>query len=68
MNKKCFIKIKVRVEGPIYAIYLHGETRYFCSHYFKNLMLLLTMLGMKHNDKVKYVTQHYRCFDKLVVT
>jgi len=28
----------------------------------------LKMLGMKHTGKIKHVTQHYQCFEKLVVT
>jgi len=33
------VKNKVRVEGSICASYIHRETTYFCSHYFKNFML-----------------------------
>ena len=29
-----------RVEGSIYAFYLHREITYFCSHYFKRVSLL----------------------------
>jgi len=28
-----------RVEGSIYAFYLHREITYFCSHYFKRVSL-----------------------------
>lgn len=34
------MKNKARVEGSIYIAYLHRETTYFCSHYFKTASLL----------------------------
>ena len=39
-ESKRSVKNKARVEGSICAAYLHRETTYFCSHYFKNFMLL----------------------------
>lgn len=33
------VKNKARVEGSICMSYLHRETTYFCSHYFKNFTL-----------------------------
>jgi len=38
-DSKRSVKNKARVEGSICASYLHRETIYFCSHYFKNFML-----------------------------
>ncbi|BAT73831.1 hypothetical protein VIGAN_02141300 [Vigna angularis var. angularis] len=38
-ESKRSVKNKARVEGSICAAYLHRETTYFCSHYFKNFML-----------------------------
>jgi len=38
-DSKRSVKNKARVEGSICASYLHKETIYFCSHYFKNFML-----------------------------
>lgn len=34
------VKNKARVEGSICMSYLHRETTYFCSHYFKSVPLL----------------------------
>ncbi|CAI8596178.1 unnamed protein product [Vicia faba] len=34
------VKNKARVEGSICTSYLHRETTYFCSHYFKTVSLL----------------------------
>ncbi|XP_052732654.1 uncharacterized protein LOC128196306 [Vigna angularis] len=36
---KRLVKNKARVEGSTCVAYLHRETTYFCSHYFKNFML-----------------------------
>ena len=38
-ESKHSVKNKARVEGSICAAYLHRETTYFCSHYFKNFIL-----------------------------
>ncbi|WVZ01850.1 hypothetical protein V8G54_022656 [Vigna mungo] len=38
-ESKRSVKNKARVEGSICVAYLHRETTYFCSHYFKNFML-----------------------------
>jgi len=38
-DSKRSLKNKARVEGFICESYLHRETTYFCSHYFKNFML-----------------------------
>ena len=38
-ESKRSVKNKARVEGSICAAYLHRETTYFCSHYFKNFIL-----------------------------
>ncbi|XP_052722912.1 uncharacterized protein LOC108345441 isoform X1 [Vigna angularis] len=38
-ESKLSVKNKARVEGSICAAYLHRETTYFCSHYFKKFML-----------------------------
>lgn len=39
-DSKRVVKKNARVEGSIYAFYLHRETTYFCSHYFKSFSLL----------------------------
>lgn len=36
------VKNKARVEGSICMAYLHRETTYFCSHYFKTISLYAT--------------------------
>ena len=38
-DSKRSVKNKARVEGSIYAHYLHRETSNFCSHYFNHMML-----------------------------
>ena len=35
-DSKRSVKNKARVEGSICSSYLHRETTYFCSYYFKN--------------------------------
>jgi hypothetical protein len=39
-DSKRSVKNKARVEGSICTGYLHRETTYFCSHYFKTFNLL----------------------------
>jgi hypothetical protein len=41
-DSKRSVKNKARVEGSICTSYLHRETTYFCSHYFKTFSLLPT--------------------------
>jgi len=41
-ESKRSVKNKARVEGSICVAYLHHETTYFCSHYFKNFTLSLS--------------------------
>jgi len=38
-DSKRSIKNKARIEGSICASYIHRETTYYCSHYFKSYML-----------------------------
>ena len=40
-DSKRSIKNRARIEGSICASYIHRETTYFCSHYFKGYMLSL---------------------------
>lgn len=49
------VKNKARVEGSICMSYLHRETTYFCSHYFKTISLFNRSQrneGAKLNDVV----------------
>ncbi|KAK7256385.1 hypothetical protein RIF29_29828 [Crotalaria pallida] len=39
-DSKRSVKNKAKVEGSICASYLHRETTFFCSHYFKRFMLV----------------------------
>ena len=41
-DSKRVVKNKARVEGSVCAFYLHRETTYFCSHYFKSFSLVST--------------------------
>ena len=40
-DSKRSIKNRAKVEASICASYIHRETTYFCSHYFKSYMLSL---------------------------
>jgi len=54
-DSKWSVKNKARVEGSICAFYLHRETTYFCSHYFKNFML------SPRNRRNEILVQGERC-------
>jgi hypothetical protein len=47
-DSKRSVKNKARVEGSICISYLHRETTYFCSHYFKTFNLL-TSTSLRKN-------------------
>ena len=50
-DSKRSIKNKARVEGSIYASYLHRETTYFCSHTSTTSCCHHAIGGMKLNVK-----------------
>lgn len=43
-DSKLSVKNKAKVEGSIYAHYLHRETSHFYNHYFNHLMLTPRMI------------------------
>ncbi|KAK2383561.1 hypothetical protein QL285_070997 [Trifolium repens] len=49
-DSKRSVKNKARVEGSICTSYLHRETTYFCSHYFKTFNLL-TSTSLRNNPQ-----------------
>jgi len=52
-ESKRSVKNKAKIEGSIYAAYLHYETTYFCSHYFKNFMLLPS----NHSNEIQWQSE-----------
>ncbi|XP_017428832.2 uncharacterized protein LOC108336898 [Vigna angularis] len=55
-ESKRSVKNKARVAGSICAAYLHRETTYFCSHYFKNFML--SSMNVRNETQCQSGTSH----------
>jgi len=60
-DSKRSVKNKARVEESICASYLHRETTYFWSHYFKNFML------SPRNHRNEILVESERCPSMLSV-
>jgi len=67
-ESKRYVKNKTKVEGSICVNTCIVRPYTFALTILKTSRCHQAIIGMKHNGKVKHLSQHYQCFNKLVIT